>query len=84
MVNVLQSRRFVTVLVDVVISTLLYLVGKFLSPDTQEFIKFLIVTWQPVIALLIIAFTHEDVQQAKLDAASEQAKLDARLDKFAS
>lgn len=45
---------------DVVISTVLYLVARFLMPDAVETVKFLIAVWQPVIIAVIIAITIED------------------------
>ena len=63
-----ESRRFVTALADVVFSTILFFVGKYAVPSAIEDVKFVIVALQPVIALLIAAFTVTDVTDAKYAA----------------
>ena len=65
-----QSRRFWTVIVDVVISLVTFFVAKYAAPALVEDVKFVIVTMQPIFILLIAAYTHEDVQAAKLAAAN--------------
>lgn len=65
MVNPLQSRRFLALLLDVFVSTVLFFVGKYATAEVLEDIKFLIVTYQPVFIFLIGAYTVEDFAQAK-------------------
>ena len=60
-----ESRRFVTALADVIFSTVLYFVGKYAVPSAVEDVKFVILALQPVIGLLIAAFTVTDVSDAK-------------------
>lgn len=59
--NPLKSRRFWTLLIDVIVSTITFIVGLYFDPKTQDIIKFVIVTYQPIVALLIAAYTVDDV-----------------------
>jgi|WetSurMetagenome_2_1015567.scaffolds.fasta_scaffold1475508_1 hypothetical protein len=62
-----ESRRFWMTILDVVIAIAGYVAAHFI-PSYEELIKFLIVTLQPVIILVIIAYTVDDVNQAKIAA----------------
>ncbi len=64
MTNPLKSRRFLTLLLDVIVSTVLWGVGQW-APQAGESVKFLIVTWQPVFIFLIGAYAVEDYALAK-------------------
>ena len=55
------SRKFRVLLYDVVISLVLYFVGRFL-PAAAEDIKFLIITIQPVMIAVIAGTAYEDGQ----------------------
>jgi hypothetical protein len=68
-VPLLQSRRFWLMLVDIVTSTVLFLVtGYFtIDPKTVDLIKYLIGALQPVIIAVIIAYTADDTVKAVLD-----------------
>lgn len=63
--GLLQSRRFVTFVVDAVLSLLLYFVGKYFSVAIDD-LKFLILTLQPIAVAVIAAYTIDDNQQASL------------------
>lgn len=60
MSNLIQSRRFWTAVIDMVVSVALYAVGRY-SPADLEFTKFLIAAIQPVVLVIIAAYTVEDV-----------------------
>lgn len=64
-----QSRRFVTALVDAVLTLALYFVGKYLALAIDD-LKFLILVLQPIFVSVIGAFTVDD-----LHASSVQAQL---------
>ena len=59
--QLLQSRRFWTLLADTVVSFALYFVGKYFGVALED-VKFLILALQPIVALLIVAYTIEDAQ----------------------
>lgn len=56
----LKSRKFWLVMLDVLISTLTYFVTKYAAPTLAEDIHWLILSWQPVFALIIGAIAYED------------------------
>ena len=55
-----KSRKFWLMIADVSVSTATFFVTKFLAPEMQEIILFLIGVWQPVIISLIIGIAIED------------------------
>ncbi len=77
MSKLLQSRRFLTLMVDVILSITAYFVAKYAGPDIQDDVKFLIITLQPVFIAVVAAFTVEDVQAIKATAAVDIKRLDA-------
>lgn len=60
-----KSRKFWFTVVDVVISTATYFVGKYLGPPASEDILFLIAAWQPVVITLIASIAYEDAARLK-------------------
>jgi hypothetical protein len=58
--NPLKSRRFWTMMVDVLVSTVTYVISLYSTPQVQEIAKFMIVTYQPVAIFLIGAYTVDD------------------------
>jgi hypothetical protein len=78
MANILKSRRFWLTLVDIVVSTITFIVSSYLNLDakTIDLVKFMVVAWQPVIALLIIAYTVDDTVQAHLESKATIAKIE--------
>lgn len=58
--KLLQSRRFWTLVLDTVVSLLLFFVGKYAGAALDD-VKFLVLTLQPIFVMLIAAFTTEDV-----------------------
>jgi hypothetical protein len=59
-VGLLRSRKFWLLILDVVISTIAFFVGRFTNEQVQEMVNFLIVTWQPVFVTIIAAVAWED------------------------
>ena len=56
----MNSRKFVLLLMDVVLSLALYFVVKYVAPSIVEDIKFVIAALQPVFVVLINAIAKED------------------------
>lgn len=67
MKRLLNSAKFWLVIVDVACSTVLYFVGKYAGASLED-VKFIIVTYQPVFALVITGIFVEDAAQ-KVGAA---------------
>jgi len=61
----LGSRKFWLLILDTVVSMLLFFGGKFLGPDAFESVKFLIVALQPVFVFLITAIAIEDAAEKR-------------------
>lgn len=59
------SRKFLTLVLDVLLSLALYFVGKYGSASLFEDVKFLIASLQPVFIALIGAIAYEDVGKVK-------------------
>jgi len=59
------SRRFLTLLFDTVVGLLVYFVGKYAGAAVED-LKFVILAVQPIVGLVIIAFTVNDMQTASL------------------
>lgn len=58
--GLLQSRRFITLMVDALLSIVLYFVGKYFSIALDD-VKFLILILQPIALLVIAAYTVNDL-----------------------
>lgn len=56
----MNSRKFMLLLMDVVLSLVLYFVVKYVAPSIVEDIKFVIAALQPVFVILINAIAKED------------------------
>lgn len=69
----LRSRKFLTLLLDVVLSTVLFFVGKYATPELFEDIQFLIGAYQPVFLFIIGAIAYEDGAQLKAGVHPAQA-----------
>jgi len=63
--SIFKSRKFWTAMVDLFCSLVLYFVGKYAVPEMAEDVKFLIVAFQPVFALVIAGFAYEDAAAKK-------------------
>lgn len=56
----IRSRKFLIMVLDVIISVTLYFVGHYASAQAAEDVKFLIVAIQPVAVVMIGAIAYED------------------------
>lgn len=65
MTQLMHSRKFLLLVLDVLISVALYFVGRY-YPAMMDDVKFLVVTLQPVIVVVIGAIAYEDAK--KIDA----------------
>ena len=64
-VKLLYSRKFLLLSFDVLVSIILYFVGKYAGNDLFADAKFLIVILQPVIIAIIIAISVEDAAEKR-------------------
>ncbi len=71
----LKSRKFLVMLLDTVVSLVLYFSAKYLAAGAVEDIKTVIVALQLVVLVLIGAIAYEDGQAMKAEAASAASKL---------
>jgi hypothetical protein len=58
--SLFKSRKFLLMLLDIIISTATFFITKYLAPEVAEDILWLIGAWQPVIIALILAIAQED------------------------
>ncbi len=65
----LKSRKFLVLVLDTVVSLVLYFSAKYLAAGAVEDIKTVILALQPVVLVLIGAIAYEDGQAMKADAA---------------
>jgi hypothetical protein len=63
-----RSRKFWLMVADVAISTAVYFVTNFMSPEIGKTVLWLIGSWQPVIVAVIYGLVQEDgaISDAKL------------------
>ena len=67
----LRSRKFLIAVLDAAVSTALFLAGQHL-PQYLGDIKFVILTLQPVILMVIGAYAYEDAQIKSALAVAER------------
>lgn len=70
--NLIKSRKFWTLMMDLVISLILYFGGKYMAPSVMEDVRFFIGAMQPVFLFLIAAIAYEDGQESKAMALVAQ------------
>lgn len=61
--KLLKSRKFLLLILDTVVSIVLWVAGSYF-PGAEEAVKFFIVTLQPVFITVIAAIAWEDVANA--------------------
>ena len=66
----LKSRKFLVLLLDTVMSLVLYFSAKYLAAGAVEDIKMAIMALQPVVLVLIGAIAYEDGQAMKAEATA--------------
>jgi hypothetical protein len=73
----LRSRKFLLAVLDAIVSTVLFLAGQYF-PQYLGDIKFVILTMQPVILMVIGAYAYEDAQiKSALAVLERSAELQA-------
>ncbi len=73
----LKSRKFLVLLLDTVVSLVLYFSAKYLAAGAVEDIKTVILALQPVVLVLIGAIAYEDGQAMKAEATAAANKSQA-------
>ena len=68
------SRKFILLVLDVVISLILYFVSKYL-PNAEADVKFVILALQPVVISIILAIAYEDGKIIPAKIGLEEAKI---------
>ena len=71
--KLLQSRKFLLMVLDIVISLVLYFGTKYLDPSAVDDIKVVIGLLQPLFVTIIYSIAKEDAAQS-LSAAEAKAK----------
>ena len=77
--KLLASRKFLLMVLDVVLSLVLYFGTKYLDPNAVEDVKQLILVLQPVVVTIIYAIAKEDSATAEAEAKVKVAQ--AELEK---
>ena len=75
-----SSRRFWFMVVNVVVSVTTYFVAKYTNPEISKDVLFLLGLLQPVVITVIVAYTYDDTQEAKLEQALALAKIDKEIE----
>jgi len=60
--SVWKSRKFWITLLDIVVSTATFFVTKYVAPEIGNDVLYLIGAWQPIIILLIVTYTVQNVE----------------------
>lgn len=63
--SLLGSRKFLLLVLDVVVSVILYFASKYASPSVADDVKTLIGLMQPVWIAVIVAITIQNVEQIR-------------------
>lgn len=65
MQNIFTSKRFLTLLTDLVVSLVVYFGVKYAAPSAAEDIKFVVAALQPAVIAVIAAYGAEDYALAR-------------------
>ena len=57
-----KSRKFWLLIIDIVVSSVMFFGGRYLGPEEYEIAKFLVAAIQPVFIMLIGAYTYQNVK----------------------
>ena len=66
--SLLQSRKFWLMMLDLVVSPVMFFGAKYLTPAALEDVKVLNIALQPVFVTIIGAIAHEDAATTKANA----------------
>ena len=69
MPSIFSSRKFWITVSDLVFSTALFFITKYAAPSMIDDVKFLIGAIQPVVLMLIAAYTIQNVEGIRQDTA---------------
>ena len=69
--GLVMSRKFWVMVFDVLVSSLVYFITKYASPETAKDVLFLIGAWQPVILMVIGSIAYEDGKTLDAVTANE-------------
>ena len=67
------SRKFILLVLDVVISLVLYFVSKYL-PNAEADVKFVILALQPIVIAIVLAIAYEDGKIIPAQISLEEAR----------
>ncbi len=73
--GLLRSRKFLLLILDVLLSSLLYFAGKHLAPDVVDDIKFLVASYQPVFLMVIGSIAYEDKANVEAKTSLDVARM---------
>lgn len=74
----LRSRKFLVLMFDTLVSTILYFGGKYLDPSVVDDVKFLIAALQPVAITLIYSIAKEDAARSQADTMAFMARMNEK------
>ena len=60
-----KSRKFWLLILDIVLSSAAFIGARYLAPEAEEIVKFVVLTLQPVFIMLIGAYTYQNVKLAE-------------------
>jgi len=72
-VPLFQQRRFVTMLLDLILSMVLFFGAKYIAPSAFEDIKTVILAIQPIFLSIVAAYTVDNAQLNKAGFARTKA-----------
>lgn len=75
MTKLFQSRKFLTMLVDLVVSLATFFITKYAAPDLAKDVLFVIGSLQPVVIAMIASVAVEDAAAYKAGAHPNQNKV---------
>jgi hypothetical protein len=58
--KLLKSRAFITALIDAIVKIVFLVVGKYAAPDVADMLHQIWLIAQPIVGLLLVAFTIND------------------------
>ena len=74
-----RSRKFLTMVLDLVVSLVIYFVTKYLAPAVAEDVLFVVAGMQPVVLAVIVMWGVEDAAEKRAGPALELTDDDLRI-----
>lgn len=72
--DILKSRKFWIMMVDLVVSVTTYFVAKYVNPAMAQDVLFLIGSLQPVVLALIASITVQNVEAMKVQGSIDETR----------